>query len=317
MSRTNKTGLITAFLFIALTSALGCSDTSKMASASERSMDVITKAPKEHLGVAMDAVAGERFASVSAAARTDSSIANEGSALAEIADATANRKIIYTARLNVVVEDFVDVPQSVRSLVKQYGGFISVSNVGSMQGRSRSGSWTIRIPVDQYQDFLSATGELGQTASLSQNADDVSEEFFDAKARVSNKKKLEARIVKLLEKSDHKIQHVIEVERELGRVREEIECIEGRIRYLTDRTSLTTVHLNIREQRNYVPETAPTFTSRISSAWTASLVRFQLTAENLAVFAVGNFLGFCVLAAIALVGFLVFRRFLGSAVTAS
>ena len=100
-------------------------------------------------------------------------------------------------------------------------------------------------------------------------------------------------------------------------MREEIECIEGRIRYLTDRTSLTTVHLNIREQRNYVPETAPTFTSRISSAWTASLVRFQLTAENLAVFVVGNFIGFCTLAAIGLVVFFVVRRFLGNAVAAS
>ena len=314
MTRTNKTGLITAFLFVALTSSLGCSDTSKMASVSTRSMDVFAAAPKEHLGVAMDAV--------SSLARTTSSEGGEGSAMteiteAEVADATANRKIIYTARLNVVVEDFVDVPQSVRSLVKQHGGFISVSKVGSMQGRSRSGSWTIRIPVDQYQNFLSASGELGQTASLSQNADDVSEEFFDAKARVSNKKKLEARIVKLLEKSDHKIQHVIEVERELGRVREEIECIEGRIRYLTDRTSLTTVHLDVREQRNYVPETAPTFSSRIASAWTASLVRFQLTAENLAVFIVGNFIGFCLLAAIGLVCFFVFRRFRGNAVTAS
>lgn len=317
MIRTNQTGLIIAFLFVALTSTSGCSDISETASASKRSNHAFVAAPKEHLGMAMDAVGNERFAAVSAAARKDNSIANEGSALAEIADATANRKIIYTARLNVVVEDFVDVPKSVRSLVNQHGGFISVSNVGSMQGRSRSGSWTIRIPVDQYQLFLSATGELGQTASLSQNADDVSEEFFDAKARVSNKKKLEERIVKLLEKSDHKIQHVIEVERELGRVREEIECIEGRIRYLTDRTSLTTVHLDIREQRNYVPETAPTFTSRIANAWTASLVRFQLTAENLAVFVVGKFLGFCTLAVIVLIGFFVFRRFLGSTLTAS
>ncbi len=308
VTRTNKIGLITAFLFVALTSTLGCNEKNHMAAAYKRTEARMDATVSSH------ARASEGMGGFEAAGEKD--LGKQATSF-EVSDAAANRKIIYTANLRVVVEDFAGVPRDVQSLVDQHGGFVAQSNVGSMQGRSRSGSWTIRIPVDQYQTFLTASSEIGQTESLSQDADDVSEEFFDAKARVNNKKKLEARIVKLLEKSDHKIQHVIEVERELGRVRQEIERIEGRIRYLTDRTSLTTINLKIREQRNHVPETAPTFASRISNAWTDSLTRFQVSAENLAVFAVGNFLGFCTLAAIGLFGFFLFRRFLGGTVTAS
>lgn len=311
-----KSSLLAAFLFVTLASCFGCTDGSEMASARKRARSVFAEAAEGRQAEMGKFDKGKTRFRMDAASNGEKDSANE-LAPSETSNATANRKIIYTARVKVVVEDFAGVPQSVQSLVNQHGGFVSMSNVGSMQGRSRSGSWTIRIPVDQYQRFLAATGDIGQTASLSQNADDVSEEFFDAQARVSNKKKLEDRIVKLLEKSDHKIQHVIEVERELGRVREEIERIEGRIRYLTDRTSLTTVNLDIREQRNYVPETAATFTSRISTAWSQSLTRFRLAAENLIVFAVGNFLGFCVFAVVVLVGFFVLRRFLSNTVATS
>ena len=286
---------LTAFLFLACASTLGCSDGSHKTAAYKATIDATVfnhASAKDRMGFE----GGEKDL-------------KKQPAPGEISDAAANRKIIYTANLRVVVEDFAGVPSGVQSLVNRHGGFVAQSNVGSMQGHSRSGSWTIRVPVDQYQKFLSASSEIGQTESLSQDADDVSEEFFDAEARVKNKKKLEARIVKLLEKSDHKIQHVIEVERELGRVRQEIERIEGRIRYLTDRTSLTTVNLTIREQRNYVPETAPTFASRVTGAWTASLTRFQLSAENFVVFAVGNFLGFCFFVTIAVACLLLFQRF--------
>jgi hypothetical protein len=302
-----NTCLLTALLLLTCASTFGCSD-GRQSTSGHKYQHRIDTAVFDHASAneGMGRFDGHRSKLAIVPGEKD---LDKQSAAVEIGDAAANRKIIYTANLAVVVEDFAEVPHVVQSLVDRHGGFVAQSNVGSMQGRSRSGSWTIRIPVDQYQSFLAASGEIGQTESLSQDADDVSEEFFDAEARVKNKKKLEARIVKLLDKSDHKIQHVIEVERELGRVRQEIECIEGRIRYLTDRTSLTTINLSIREQRNYVPETAPTFANRISGAWTASINRFQLSAENFVVFAVGNFLGFCFFVTIAVACLFLLQRF--------
>lgn len=229
----------------------------------------------------------------------------------QAADAVDKRKIIYEAKLQLVVDDFANVPATVTSLVNRHDGFIAQSDVGSMQGRSRSGSWKIRIPVEKYQDFLNASGEVGQTESLSQNAADVSEQFYDAQARVSNKKRLETRIVKLLEKSDQEIQHVIEVENALGRVREEIEIIEGRLRYLADRTSLATVELNIREQRNYVPETAASLNDRIATAWTGSVFRLQRSAENFIILIVANFFNLVFFVFTAVVIYIFYRRWLG------
>jgi len=124
---------------------------------------------------------------------------------------------------------------------------------------------------------------LGIPENHNQTAQDVTEEFVDLEIRVANKKRLENRILELLDKSDETIADVIEVERELARVRGEIERMQGRIRYLTNRTEMTTVFIVAREQHDYVPPEAPTFLARTGQAWGNSLVSLRSLAEGAAV----------------------------------
>ena len=157
-----------------------------------------------------------------------------------------NRKIIYTASLAVVVKDFSGVERSINELVKKYGGFVASANVSLNQGSERSGTWVLRVPVATFEDFLNASGNLGVPERREQNGQDVTEEYVDLEARIRSKKQLEERILELLADNKGEIKDVIEVERELSRVRTEIEQMEGRLRYLADRTELTTVTLMVR-----------------------------------------------------------------------
>jgi uncharacterized coiled-coil protein SlyX len=232
----------------------------------------------------------------------------ENEARTEPSKAIANRKIIYTASMDVVVEQFDGVEAKLNSLVESHGGFIASANIGRMQGESRNGYWTVRVPVDEYTDFLNSVGNIGVPASRTQSASDVTEEYVDIEARITNKRKLEARIIELLERPEDKLQHVIEVERELARVREDIERMEGRLRYLKDQTSLTTVTVNIREERNYIPPQTPTISNRVSSAWSTSLINGRAFFENLVVAAAGNALGFGIFLLGLLIAIPVLRR---------
>lgn len=221
---------------------------------------------------------------------------------------SATRKIIYTATMEIVVEVFDDVEKKISEMVKKHNGFVSSANLGRMQGERRSGEWTVRIPVDQYDLFLNAAGNIGVPASRNQTASDVTEEFVDLDARIANKKKLEARIVELLDRPDDKIQHVIEVERELARVREHIERMEGRLRYLKDQTAMTTVTLRVREERDYVPPQAPTLSNRVDNAWTTSLIRLRQFGENAIVTIVANAIGFGIFVLGLLIAIPILRR---------
>ncbi|PHS14025.1 MAG: hypothetical protein COA78_06460 [Blastopirellula sp.] len=193
------------------------------------------------------------------------------------------RKIVYTSTIGLVVDDYHTFETELPKLIHKHGGFVANSDTDRRYQDNQSGRWIVRIPVDQYNDFLSGVNSLGFTESRSENAQDVTEEYIDLEARIENKKRLESRILTMLEEHTGKLSEVLEIERELARVREGIEMMEGRLRFLKDRTSLATITISCREEKEYEPPKPPTLLSRISSTLTSSLTSLRRTAENLLV----------------------------------
>jgi hypothetical protein len=193
------------------------------------------------------------------------------------------RKIIYEADISLVVKDVTAVETQIAALLQQNNGYVAESTIDRTQGEQLSGRWRVRVPVENFDTFLNEVSKLGVAESRHQTAQDVTEEFVDLEAQISNKKKLEERIVKLVEDSTAELKDVIEVERELARVRGEIEQMEGRLQFLTNRTELTTVSIVAREVQDYVPPQAPTFTNRIRQAWVDSIAALRVFGEQLAV----------------------------------
>lgn len=197
--------------------------------------------------------------------------------------ATANRKIIYSATVELAVEDFAGVPAKVAALVKQFDAYIASSNQSGSTGSNRSGTWRIRVPVTRFDEFVIAAKGLGELINVGTSSQDVSEEYYDVEARIRNKTKEEERLLALLEDRPGKLEDVIAIERELSRVREELERMQGRMRVLADQTTLTTVDLTITEIRNYEPAESPALGTRIRRSFSSSLGALQTAGENLVI----------------------------------
>ena len=193
------------------------------------------------------------------------------------------RKLIYTADVDVVVDTFDPLPAEIERLVRRHGGYIAESSIRGSRGDRRSGTWKVRIPVGQFEPFLTAASGIGEVRSLARRSQDVTEEFFDVEARIRNKRVQEAGLLKILEERPGKLEDVLAVERELSRVREEMERMEGRLRLLENLTSLTTVNIRVEEIRNYVPPQAPTFSRRVGRSFTGSLDSLRRVGESLAI----------------------------------
>lgn len=191
------------------------------------------------------------------------------------------RRIIYRADVDLVVEQFEPLPERVEELVRQHGGFVSASSIAGSPGRPRSGRWTIRVPVDRFSEFLAAVRLLGEVRSVNSTSDDVTAEFYDIEARIRNKQLEEERLLQLLAEATGKLEEVLAVERELSRVRGEIEQAQGRLRMLKDVTELTTVTVTVTEIENYVPDEAPTYVTRVRRAFLSSTVAVVATAQAL------------------------------------
>ena len=230
--------------------------------------------------------------------------------IAPLPTAAQQRKIIFNANVQLVVDEFEGVPASVQALADKHGGFIASSSVQGSEGEPRRGNWTLRVPSEHFHKFLDGSKTIGQVRSLSSDSQEVTAEYVDLEARASNLRKEEQRLHKHLEESTRSLKDILEVEREIARVRGEIERIVGRLNVLKDLTSLSTVTLTIEEIKDYVPEVTeePGFATQVARTWSASIDAVGGFFTRLSLATVGFIPWLTVVLPLALVGWLVFRK---------
>ena len=175
--------------------------------------------------------------------------------------AKAARKIIYDARIDLLVDSLNATEQAVLDLIKEHDGFLAESDQSSVTASQRRGTWRVRVPVDQFHAFVSAVSRLGEVRTNHVGSQDVTEEYLDLEARIRNKREEEKRLIKHLADSTGKLDDILAVEKELSRVRGEVEQMEGRLRFLANRTELSTVTIEALEWKDYKPPVAATFPS--------------------------------------------------------
>jgi hypothetical protein len=163
------------------------------------------------------------------------------------ADDLASRLIVRTGQASIEVDSLERSMAELRRIVQRVGGFVADASVQSGRNQLRSATLQLKVPASQFDDLTQALAPLGRLQFVNVAAEDVSEEFVDLTARVANGRRLEDRLVELLRTRTGKLQDVLTVERELARVREEIERMEGRMRFLKTSAQLSTLSVNLFE----------------------------------------------------------------------
>jgi hypothetical protein len=158
-----------------------------------------------------------------------------------------SRMIIRTGQASIEVDSLEPSMALLRQIVQRTGGFVADASIQSGKNQIRSATLQVKVPATRFDDLTQALEPLGKLQFVNVSAEDVSEEFVDLTARVANGRRLEDRLIELLRTRTGKLQEVLSVERELARVREEIERMEGRLRFLKTSASLSTLSVNLYE----------------------------------------------------------------------
>lgn len=190
-----------------------------------------------------------------------------------------SRKVIQNHHLDVAVKDLNFAEESLVSMVSLSGGYISRSDIGQNTGARRQGSWTLRVPGAKASDIAKQILGLGEPIKQSSDAKDVSEEYYDLEARIKNKKIEEDRLILHLKDSTGKLVDILACEKEITRVRGEIEQAQGRINMLANLSSLATIQVTLVEHKDYKPPAAPTFLTKVQRALDSSLEELLKTGQ--------------------------------------
>jgi hypothetical protein len=161
--------------------------------------------------------------------------------------ATAPSMIVRTGNASVEVDSLEPAIAEVRRLAQRLGGYIANTTLQAGRDQLRQATLEIKTPAERFDDLTSGLQPLGRVEFINVSAEDVSEEFVDLSARAANGRRLEERLVDLLGSRTGRLQDVLAVERELARVREEIERLDGRLRYLRTRAAMSTLSVMVHE----------------------------------------------------------------------
>jgi anti-sigma factor RsiW len=176
--------------------------------------------------------------------------------------AQAEPRIVRTATLRVVATDFDRIRPAVDRILRGAGGFVGGITAVDRPGDPRAIRGTLRVPSPQLDSVLSALRALGRVTEDSQGAEDVTATVVDLDVRIANSRITEKRLSQVLQNRTGGVSDVLEVEREIARVRTEIEQMEAQRKQLDQRIEYATLTLEIVEERaaqvNLGPVPVPT-----------------------------------------------------------
>jgi hypothetical protein len=149
---------------------------------------------------------------------------------------------------SIEVKTLDEAVTRLRQTASQFGGFVANTTLRTGRDEQRSGMLQLRVPSAQFDGAVAALAQLGKVESVNVSAEDVGEEYVDLGARLTNARRVEARLVEMLATRTGKLSDVLTVEQELARVRMEAERYEARMRWLERRASLSSLDVTIHEK---------------------------------------------------------------------
>jgi len=155
------------------------------------------------------------------------------------------RLIIRTADLSIVVASTDEAIAAIARMVEENGGWVVSSSVYQYSETAKTGDITVRVPAD---GFVSATeaikGLATEVRQESISGQDVTEEYVDLTARLDNLEATADRVRTFLDETKT-VEEALAVNQELSRLEGEIESIKGRMKYLNESASFSTIAVHL------------------------------------------------------------------------
>lgn len=157
------------------------------------------------------------------------------------------KKFIKNGRLIFETDDLIKTKSFLTDLIKESNGYISADNQ-SQSGSRNYNFLTVRIPTKNFDSFMNKlSGEVEKFEMKDITVEDVTERFYDLQTRLKTKKELEKKYLQILQKA-RSVKEILEVEREINKLREDIESTEGRFKYLSNQVSFSTLTIQFYKQ---------------------------------------------------------------------
>ena len=216
-------------------------------------------------------------------------------------------KIIKTGSVELSTDRFDSDKQRLEMLTREMGGFIERSQIYNT-GSNRRFEAVLRVPGNCFSDMKKAVEETGKLISSSENAENVTSQYYDMESRLATKRVEEERILAMIDKAEN-VETLLVLEEHLGRVRTDIELFESQMKNIDSLSAYSTLNVYMTEGLN-VKLMADTgnFGQRLWQSFQSSAGNTAAFFENVLVFLAGAVIPLALIALLAFTVLIVYKK---------
>jgi hypothetical protein len=164
------------------------------------------------------------------------------------APALANRKLIRNATVELEIVNFDNALQKITAFASDEHGYVATTDSKKQANGKLRGQIVVKVLPENLDRFLQKIRSLGELKNQTLGTEDVTKAYFDTDARLKNAHVMEQRLIDMLKTKTGKVSDLLQVEKELGRVREEIEKMQGELKYWDSQVQFATVKISLAEK---------------------------------------------------------------------
>jgi hypothetical protein len=169
--------------------------------------------------------------------------------------------IVRTAGVTLTTRDFDQARAGLDDILRRHRGYVGELNINTPVGVGRTLTATLRVPADQLDATLAELRKLGRVEAESQSGQEITAQYVDLEARLSNGRNTERQLIDVLQERTGKLADVLAVETELSRVRGEIESMESQRKSLAKQVDFATLNATVNEDYKAQLQVVPPSTS--------------------------------------------------------
>ena len=173
-----------------------------------------------------------------------------------LATGFAAQRLVRTASLTLEVGRYDEAARKAEAIAIAHGGYLADSSAAREAGDRERGTLTLRVQADRFAEALRALEALGKVESASVQTQDIGREYLDLETRLSTRRDTEVRLREILRTQTARLSDVLAAEKELSRVLEEREVLEGQRRFYDRQMALSTLTVEIHEPVAFLREGA-------------------------------------------------------------
>ena len=180
------------------------------------------------------------------------------------------QKLIKNGSVKFETKSVEESQKQITVIVKEHDGYLSDQRQNDY-GDRLTYSVQARVPSAQFDVFFQEVIDHAHRIEHQNiSVEDVTQEFIDVESRIQSKKELEQRYMELLQKANS-VEDMLNIERELGTLRSDIESMQGRLNYLKDQTNYSTVDISFFETNTKDFGFFSKFSQAVANGWQALL----------------------------------------------